>query len=98
MDTMERRGDSTHAGYRIYVLTWISLLILTAITVSVAGMHLGNLSVFAAVLIAAVKAGIVLNFFMHLKYESALFKVMVYVALVALSVFIGITFFDILFR
>ncbi len=86
------------AGYDVYVLTWVSLLILTATTVTVAGMHLGRVSVLAAVLIAGIKASIVLNFFMHLKYERPLFRNMVLVALGALVVFIGFTFTDVLFR
>ncbi|UCG51660.1 MAG: cytochrome C oxidase subunit IV family protein [Candidatus Latescibacterota bacterium] len=92
------RTDQEHTGFDVYVLTWVTLLILTAITVTVAGMHLGKLSVLVAVVVATVKAGVVLYFFMHLKYESALFKIMVYVALGTLMIFVGLTFFDILFR
>ncbi len=96
---MERnRADQEHTGYDVYILTWVALLILTAITVTVAGMHLGKISAMTAVLIAAVKAGLVLSFFMHLKYENRLFKTMVYVTLATFTVFIGLTFLDILFR
>ena len=85
-------------GFDVYVLSWVALVILTAITVTVAGMHLGKLSVFTAVIIAAVKATVVLFFFMHLKYEKPLFRTMVCIALGALVVFIGLTFTDILYR
>ena len=87
-----------HTGYGIYVITWVSLLALTAITVTVAGMHLGKLSVLTALVIAGVKASVVLSFFMHLKYESTLFKIMFFVLLMTLTIFIGLTFFDPLFR
>ena len=90
--------DQEQTGFDVYVLTWVALLMLTAITVTVAGMQLGKLSVFVAVVVATVKAGAVLYFFMHLKYESKLFKIMVYVALGTLMIFIGLTFVDILFR
>jgi cytochrome c oxidase subunit 4 len=85
-------------GFDLYILTWVALLILTAITVTVAGMHLGKLSVLTAVAIAAVKAGVVLYLFMHLKYESRMLKTFVYATLVVLAIFIGLTFTDILYR
>lgn len=94
----DEHSDQGHTGFDVYVLTWVALLILTAITVTVAGMHLGKFSVLTAVAIAAVKASVVLYFFMHLKYERPLFRTMVYVALGTLAIFIGLTFTDILFR
>jgi cytochrome c oxidase subunit 4 len=85
---------------RIYVLVWVGLLILTGITVSMAGMDLGRLSVVVALIIAAVKSALVLNYFMHLKYEKGLllFKLMIPGILALLVLFIGITFFDVAFR
>ena len=85
-------------GYGTYVLTWLGLLVLTAATVTVAGMRLGNFSVFTAIVIASIKSTIVLMFFMHLKYESRVFKIMLLVVVVVLAIFIGFTFFDISFR
>ena len=84
--------------YGTYFLTWFSLLVLTAITVAAAGMHFGSLSVTIALLIAVVKAAIVLFLFMHLKYEATLFHTMVVVVLLTLVLFIGLTFTDTLFR
>ena len=94
----EEHTEKEQAGYDVYVLAWVSLLILTAVTVAVAGLHLGKLSVLTAVVIAGIKASVVLFFFMHLKYEKPLFRTMVYVTLGALVVFIGLTFTDILYR
>ncbi len=85
-------------GFDVYVLAWVALLILTAITVTVAGMHLGRLSVLTAVFIATVKASVVLYLFMHLKYESKMLKLFVFAAVVTLAIFIGLTFTDILYR
>ena len=67
------------AGYGMYFLTWFSLLVLTAITVTAAGMTFGSMSVVVALLIALVKATIVLMLFMHLKYER--FDFILYVLL-----------------
>lgn len=85
-------------GYGVFVTVWAVLIVLTAITVSVAGMHLGKFSVLAALTIASVKAGLVLWYFMHLKYEHKLFKVLLLVPVVTLAVIIGLTFFDIWYR
>ena len=86
------------AGYGVYFLTWFSLLVLTAITVTAAGMHFGSMSVVVALFIALIKASIVLWLFMHLKYEDAMFHRLIWVVIFAMSVFIGLTFTDTLFR
>jgi len=86
------------AGYGMYFLTWFSLLVLTAITVTAAGMHFGSMSVVVALFIALVKASIVLWLFMHLKYEGTLFHRLIWVVIFAMVVFIGLTFTDTLFR
>jgi cytochrome c oxidase subunit 4 len=85
-------------GYGSYVLTWFSLLVLTAITVTAAGMHFGSMSVVVALLIATVKATIVIYLFMHLKYEDRLFHRLMIVAIFFLAVAIGLTYTDTLFR
>jgi cytochrome c oxidase subunit 4 len=94
----DEHSENEHAGYDVYLLAWVSLLILTAVTVAVAGLHLGKLSVLTAIAIAGIKATVVLMFFMHLKYEKPLFRTMVYVTLGVLVVVIGLTFTDIMYR
>jgi len=86
------------AGYGLYFLTWFSLLTLTAITVTVAGFHFGKLSVVVALTIATIKASVVLSYFMHLKFEAKLFHIMLLLTVLALVIFIGLTFTDVLFR
>ena len=98
MTVKDDHTEQEHTGYDVYILTWVALLILTAVTVTVAGLHLGKLSVLTAVVIAAVKTSLVLYFFMHLKYEKPLFRTMVFVTIGVLVIFIGLTFTDILYR
>jgi cytochrome c oxidase subunit 4 len=86
------------AGYGTYFMTWFSLVFLTAITVTAAGLHLGNFGVVVALLIATVKASIVLYLFMHLKYEDATFHRLLVVVIAAMAIFIGMTFTDTVFR
>jgi len=85
--------------YRTYVWVWIGLMILTGMTVSMAGMNIGRLSIVIVLAIAAMKSGLVLSYFMHLKYETGLlFKLMIPIVLATLTIFIGLTFTDIAFR
>lgn len=84
--------------YRTFVTVWVVLLALTAATVAISRVHLGALNIWAALGIASVKSALVIFFFMHLKYERLLFKLCLLVALVTLALFIGLTFFDVLYR
>ena len=85
--------------YKTYVWVWVGLVILTGLTVSMAGMNLGRLSIAMVLAIAAIKSGLVLGYFMHLRYETGLlFKLMIPIVLAALTIFIGLTFTDIAFR
>ena len=96
---MEKQG-SIHPiiGYGTYLMVWLALLILTGLTVTIAGLNLQNFSIVAAIFIAAFKTSLVLNYFMGLKYETPLFKNMVFVAVFTLAIIIGLTFVDISFR
>jgi cytochrome c oxidase subunit 4 len=55
---------------KFYYTIWIALLGLTAITAGVAFLDLGPLNVIVALVIATVKALLVVLFFMHVKYTS----------------------------
>ena len=90
--------DKHIVDYKTFIAVWAGLLALTAVTITVAGMQLGNFSTLAALVIASLKAGLVLWFFMHLKYEKRFFKVLFLVPIVTLTVIIGLTFVDIWYR
>jgi cytochrome c oxidase subunit 4 len=81
-----------------YVLVWLALVVLTGVTVTVAGLNLGNLSVLGAILIAAAKSSLVVWFFMHIKYEDRVFKIMLGVAVLTLAIIMLLTFVDVSFR
>jgi len=83
---------------KTFVAVWVALLTLTAITVTVAKSDLGAFSTFTAIVIASIKAGLVLWFFMHLKYEKRLLKFLLLVPIVTLAVIIGLTFIDVWYR
>jgi len=83
---------------RTFILVWIALLILTGVTIAAARLQMGAWGMFANILIATTKASLVLWFFMHLKYEGRLFKLLILVPIITISIIIGLTFFDIWYR
>jgi cytochrome c oxidase subunit IV len=91
-------GETHITEYRVYGWVLLALLILTTITITVTWIDLAAWSVLIALLIASVKAGIVLTYFMHLKFESSLFRVFVIMVLVIFAMVILLTFFDYLLR
>jgi cytochrome c oxidase subunit IV len=85
-------------GWARYLVVWLSLLALTALTVTMASLNLGRLSIVVVLAIAAAKSTLVLLFFMHLLRERLLFKLLVPIAVAALAIFIALTYVDILHR
>jgi len=85
-------------SYKTLVAIWLALLVLTAATVLITRADLGAAKVWAALGIASLKSGLVIAVFMHMKYEARLFRIILFVALVTLAIFIGFTFFDVLYR
>jgi cytochrome c oxidase subunit IV len=97
---MSQDEHSTTTGFsdRTYVAVWLSLLVLTGVTVSATALHLGAIQVLVAMLIASVKASIVVLYFMNIAKEPLIFRVMLGVAIATLAVIIGLTFVDYYFR
>lgn len=85
-------------SYRFLALVWAGLMALTALTIGAAKVDLGFLNVALALGIASAKAGLVIFFFMHLKYENRLIKAMVLTAFVILAIAIALTFVDVGYR
>jgi len=85
-------------GYGTFVRVWCALLALTVLTVGASRIDLGAFNVWLALFIASAKSSLVLLFFMHLKYEKPLFAWMFLSALSILAIFLGFTFFDVLYR
>ena len=86
-------------NYGTYFRVWVGLVILTGITVSVAGRPVGHWAILIPILIAGTKSGLILNYFMHLKSERHLiFKVIIPLVMAVFLVFIILTFADVAFR
>jgi len=95
----ERHDNSAHSiSYAKLTLVWLLLLALTALTIWVSRLDLGVNRVWGALAIASLKGGLVIAFFMQMKYEGRLLRWFLFVALLILAIFIGFTFFDVLYR
>jgi cytochrome c oxidase subunit 4 len=81
-----------------YYAIFGALMVLTAITVTVAFINLGALNLPVALGIAIVKATLVILFFMHVKYTSRLTKLICGTAFFFLMVLFGLTLSDYLSR
>jgi len=84
--------------YKSHIVVLLCLLLLTILTVTITSVHLGPFNTAAAMLIASVKASIVLLYFMHLKFDQKIYRFMVTLVLAIYLVVIIITFFDYLYR
>ena len=83
---------------KVYYTIFGLLMVLTAITVTVAFLPLGQLNFPVALSIAILKATLVVLFFMHVKYSSALTKLICGTAFFFLLVLFGLTLSDYLSR
>ncbi len=91
--------ESHIVAYRTYLFVWIALIALLAATIAIAkGQLFAQYSVLGSLFIATAKAALVLTFFMHLKYEPPFLKLMLFLALLALTAIIGLTFTDVWYR
>jgi cytochrome c oxidase subunit 4 len=96
-------GDPKHhhvVSYRFHTGIWVGLLILTVMTVliSVMGINLVAFSVVTALLIATAKAAVVVNYFMHIKYDNKVLAILIGVTMLLFAVFIILTAIDYLLR
>jgi len=73
----------------LYVVVYVALLALTASTVAAAYVDLGPLNNVVAVGIAAIKAALVILYFMHVRWSSPLIKLVVLAAFLWLLYMLG---------
>ncbi len=83
---------------KTYFLVFGALIALTITTVGVANIDLGPLNTVAALLIAALKASLVILFFMHVRYSKPIIGLVVFAALLWLAILIGLTLSDFMSR
>lgn len=97
---MNHHHEHTHeVGYKEPVIIFLCLVFFTLLTVGVAGkFESATSSLLIAFLIAAVKATLVVRYFMHLKYEDRLFSFFLATALGTFLVVFILLFSDYAYR
>jgi cytochrome c oxidase subunit 4 len=81
-----------------YLAVFAALMILTVITVWISTIDLGDMNVVVALVVATIKAVLVLLFFMHLRHGSRLLWVVLGSSFFFLALLIGLTMSDVLTR
>jgi cytochrome c oxidase subunit IV len=84
--------------YSLYGKVLVGLLVLTSLTILVPWLDLTAFTALIALLLASTKAGIVMTYFMHLKLENSLLKILVVMVLLIYISVILLTFSDYIFR
>lgn len=77
-----------------YFKIFLALCMLTLLTIGVAGIHLGKANLIVAIVIATMKASLVVTFFMHLKDDNRFNALMFIGALLFIGVFFAYTMND----
>lgn len=98
MTELNRTETGHIIGYGWLATVWMLLVDLTALSVLATRVDPGPYKVAVALIIACTKGFLVIGWFMHMRYEGRLLRGLLLVALVTLACFIGITFFDVLYR
>jgi cytochrome c oxidase subunit IV len=93
--TATTRSETKHLGPMHYVLVWVALMVLTAVTVAVWKTHLSyGARVVLALSIATAKAALVAVVFMHLWEEAGVARLVLVVSALFVALLIGLTMID----
>jgi cytochrome c oxidase subunit 4 len=83
---------------RLYYVIFLSLMVLTGVTVAVAFLDLRFMNTVVALTIAVTKATLVVLFFMHVRWATRLTWVVVCSGLVWLAIMVALTMSDYMSR
>ena len=90
----ERHEAHTGESLGTYIVIYVALLVLLVITVMVAEHNLGPWNAVVALIIAAIKAGLVILFFMHVRQSSKIVWVFAFAGFLWLAIFLSLSFSD----
>jgi cytochrome c oxidase subunit 4 len=96
-DAHHHDDGAVHAhisSVKFYVAILAGLMVLTLLTVGLASIHLGKLNLVVAIVIASLKATLVVLFFMHLKYDNKWNATMFVCGLLFIGIFFAYTMND----
>ncbi|MFM8533938.1 MAG: cytochrome C oxidase subunit IV family protein [Acidimicrobiia bacterium] len=87
-------GSGHISPISLYITIFLALMVGTALTVGAAFVDLGMLNFPVAMLIAVVKASLVVWYFMHVKWQSHLTKLTLATGLFFLAILLGMMLID----
>lgn len=90
--------DTVFAIWRRNILVWLALLVLLGLTFGAAHIPLGSFNVVVGLLVAAIKAGLVVVVFMGLGRSAALMRLAIAAGLFWLAILFTLTLNDVLSR
>lgn len=91
--------QNLHSGsFALNTCVLAVLLVLTVLTVLLSQIDFGVFDVLVTIVVASIKAFLIVYYFMHLKYEKTYFAGIVLLCFLILGLAIGMTFFDIGWR
>ena len=79
---------------KLYIGIFLTLMVLTAVTIMAAFINLGQWNKFVALGIASFKATLVVLYFMHVKYASRMTKLIVVTGFFFLAILLAETMVD----
>lgn len=92
-------SDHHIVPFSVNLKVFLALIVLTIVTVVTARfMHFGHFNTAVAMFIASVKAVLVFGWFMHLKYEGYLHRIIISTAFIFLILLYSISALDVFTR
>lgn len=76
------------------IAVFLALIVLTIATVAQASMDLGNVELIASLVIATIKATLVILFFMHMIHDKPLNAIIFLSSFIFVALFLGFTLMD----
>lgn len=86
------------ASFSTYIVTWITLVVLAAVSIIVSAMETGIPGTVLVLAIATAKAALILSFFMHLGYEGRFFKLAFLLPFIVFAFSIAFILLDVVYR
>ncbi len=95
---MKNFNESRIVSFKTYGIILAVLVILTLLSVLVTRIDLSSLTVFIVLLLTSIASGLVLGYFMHLKIDNRLLKVLVGSVIVLIALIMVISILDYNYR
>jgi cytochrome c oxidase subunit 4 len=92
-------AEKTHiTGYKTYLIIFLAMIALLAVSVGLSRIDLGPLGVFVLLAVAVVQAVIILLWSMHLRFDQKIYIIFVALVFLVYTAVVVVTFLDYLFR